>query len=188
MTMNNEELFDVLNEFGQPTGEVKERTLVHRDGDWHRAVHIWIINGMGDILLQRRCESKDSDPNMLDISCAEHLTSGDDVIMGAIRECKEELNLDVVESDLEYITTLKRSPKHSDGFIDNEFDDLFILRTDKQIEDLKYQEEEISEIFFVPYKDFKKMVEEKKEDLVIYDDEYKILFEKFDDEFLASES
>lgn len=178
-----EEYFDILNEEGKPTGIKKERTKVHRDGDWHKAVHIWIINENGDILLQRRCASKDSDPNMLDISCAGHLTSGDDSIHGALRELKEELNLDVNESDLKYITTLKRSPKHDDGFIDNEYDDLYVLRTKKKIEELKYQEEEISEIFFVPYKKFKEMVQNKQQDLVIYEDEYPILFALFNKEF-----
>lgn len=177
------EYFDILNEQGEKTGIKKERAIVHQDGSWHKAVHIWIINENGDILLQRRCANKDSDPNMLDISCAGHLTSGDDSIHGAIRELKEELNLDVNKSELKYITTLKRSPKHDDGFIDNEFDDLYILRTNKKIEELKYQEEEISEIFFVPYKKFKEMIENRQKDLVIYEDEYPILLALFDKEF-----
>lgn len=177
------EYFDILNEFGEPIGIKKERSKVHKDGDWHKAVHIWILNEAGDILLQRRSPNKDSDPNVLDISCAGHLTSGDNSIQGAIRELKEELNLEVNASELKYITTLKRSPKHDDGFIDNEFDDLYILRTNKKIEELKYQEEEISEIFYVPYKEFKKMVENRQSDLVIYEDEYDILFNIFDPEF-----
>ena len=61
---------------------------------------------------------------MLDISSAGHLTAGDESLFGAIRELKEELN--------------------------NEFVDLYILRTTKSIDEMKYQEEEISEILFVP--------------------------------------
>lgn len=178
-----EEYFDILNAEGKKTGKTKARTLVHKDGDWHAAVHIWILNREGDILLQRRAANKDSDPNMLDISCAGHLTSGDDSIKGALRELKEELNLEVTPSELTYITTLKRSPKHNDGFVDNEFDSLYILRTDKSISDLKFQEEEIAEIFYVPYKDFKQMVKNRQPDLVYYPDEYEILFKLLDKEF-----
>lgn len=178
----HEEYFDILDENGNKTGKIKPRSAVHKDGDWHRAEHIWIINKQGEILLQRRCPTKDSDPNMLDISCAGHLTSGDEPIIGALRELKEELNLDVNPSELRFITTLKRSPKHDDGFIDNEFDDLYLLTIDKNIEDLKFQEEEISELMFVPYNKFKEMVSNKQQDLVIYDDEYKILFEILDKE------
>ena len=82
----NKEYFDILDENGNKTGKIKLRTEVHRDGDWHKAIHIWIINDKGDILLQRRSADKDSNPNMLDISCAGHLTAGDDSLNGAIRE------------------------------------------------------------------------------------------------------
>lgn len=178
----NEEYFDILDEFGNKTGLIKSRTLVHKDGNWHRAEHIWIVNQKGEILLQRRCATKVSDPNMLDISCAGHLTSGDKPIEGALRELKEELNLEVNPNDLKFITTLKRSPKHNNDFVDNEFDDMYLLHIDKDIEDLNYQKEEISEILFVPYQKFKEMVSNKQSDLVIYPDEYKILFEILDKE------
>ena len=90
-----DEYFDVLDKEGKMTGIKKLRREVHRDGDWHKTIHIWIINKNGDILLQRRCANKDSHPNMLDISCAGHLTSGDDSLTGALRELKEETNLEV---------------------------------------------------------------------------------------------
>lgn len=61
------EYFDLLDENGNKTGNIKLRSEVHRDGDWHKAVHIWIINDEGEILLQRRCATKESYPNMLDI-------------------------------------------------------------------------------------------------------------------------
>lgn len=178
-----EELFDILDENGKKTFKVKERSKVHRDGDWHKAVHIWIVNDKGELLLQRRSPNKDSDPNMLDISCAGHLSHGDDSITGALRELKEELDLDVDRNDLRYITTLKRSPYHDDGFVDNEFDDMYILYTTKLISDMNIQKEELSEILYVSYDKFKDMVRDRKEDLVIYEDEYKVLFEVLDEFF-----
>ena len=48
---------------------------------------------------------------------------------------------------------------------------------------MKFQEEEISEIFFIPYKKFKDMVNNNHPDLLRHDDEFEILFELFDDEF-----
>jgi len=173
------EYFDVLDENGNKTGETKLRNEVHRDGDWHRAVHIWIING-DQILLQRRCPTKDSNPNMLDISCAGHLSAGDDSLTGALRELKEELNLDVAPSDLQFIKTLKRSTRYAADFINNEFDDVYILETDKTIEDMKFQQEEISEIFYVPFIEFKKMVETRQPDLLRHDEEFEILFKLFE--------
>ena len=177
------EYFDILDEKGNKTGKTKLRSEVHRDGDWHKAVHIWIINNDGDILLQRRCATKDSNPNMLDISSAGHLSAGDDSITGAIRELKEELNLDINPKDIHFIKTLKRSSKYTETFINNEFDDLYIVRTNKKIDDMKFQEEEISEIMYVPYKKFKEMVNNKQPDLLRHDDEFEILFNMFDKEF-----
>lgn len=179
----SKEYFDILDENGNKTGIIKLRSEVHRDGDWHKAVHIWIINDNGDILLQRRCATKDSNPNMLDISSAGHLVAGDDSLTGATRELKEELNLEINPDELQFIKTLKRSSKKKETFINNEFDDLYILRTNKKIDEMQCQEEEISEIFFVPYKKFKDMVNNKQPDLLRHDDEFKILFELFDDEF-----
>ena len=177
------EYFDLLDENGNKTGKTKLRSEVHRDGDWHKAVHIWIINYNGDILLQRRCATKDSNPNMLDISSAGHLSAGDNSLDGAIRELKEELNLDVKKEELKFIKTLKRSSKYTEKFINNEFDDLYILRTNKKIKDMKFQKDEISEIMYVPYKEFKNMVKNNQPDLLRHDDEFEILFNIFDNEF-----
>ena len=178
----SKEYFDLLDENGNKTGKTKLRSEVHRDGDWHRAVHIWIINDKGEFLLQRRCPTKDSHPNMLDISCAGHLSAGDDSLTGALRELKEELNLEVNPQELQFIKTLRRASKYTETFINNEFDDLYILRTIKTIDDMKFQEEEISEIIFVPYKKFKEMVKNKQPDLLMKNDEFEILFEMFDEE------
>ena len=165
----SKEYFDLLDENGNKTGKTKLRSEVHRDGDWHKAVHIWIINNNGEILL--------------DISSAGHLSAGDNSLSGAIRELKEELNLDVKPEELQFIKTLKRSSKYTATFINNEFDDLYILRTNKKIEDMKFQQEEISEIFFVPYKKFKEMVNNSQPDLLMHTEEFEILFNMFDNEF-----
>ena len=173
----SKEYFDLLDENGNKIGKTKLRNEVHRDGDWHKGVHIWVINGNNEILLQRRCATKDSNPNMLDISSAGHLQAGDNSQEAAIRELKEELNLDVKPEELQFIQTIKNSLKYTETFINNEFDDLYIVRTDKKISDLKFQEEEISEIMYVPYEKFKEMVNNRQPDLLMRDNEFKIIFD-----------
>ena len=39
MTINME-FFDIVDENGNELGFKKERSEVHRDGDWHKGVHI----------------------------------------------------------------------------------------------------------------------------------------------------
>ena len=178
-----EEYFDVLNEEGMKTGETKLRGDVHRDGDWHKSVHIWVINQKGDVLLQRRSANKDSYPNMLDISCAGHLSAGDDSLEGAIRELKEELNVDIKPTDLQFIKTLKKSSIYNSDFINNEFTDLYFLNTTLKIEDMEFQKEELQDLFYVTYKELKDMVNQNHPELVISDESFKILFSHFDSKF-----
>lgn len=92
------ELLDLVDENGMPTGQVKERTLVHRDGDRHRTSHVWLVRrreGSWQVLLQKRSDSKDSHPGCYDISSAGHIPAGEDWLTSACRELREELGLTV---------------------------------------------------------------------------------------------
>ena len=180
------EILDICDEFGNPTGKVEDREIIHQEGLLHRTAHVWLLrkkNNQIEILLQKRSDAKDSFPGCYDISSAGHIPAGDGYFKSAKRELKEELNLDVKPEELQFIKTLKRSSKYTATFINNEFDDLYILRTNKKIEDMKFQKEEISEIFFVPYKKFKEMVNNKQPDLLMHTEEFEILFNMFDNEF-----
>ena len=43
------ELLDVVDELGQPTGQILDKKTIHAEGVRHRDVHVWITNGV-DIL------------------------------------------------------------------------------------------------------------------------------------------
>lgn len=49
-----DELLDVLDEQGNPTGEIKSRRGIQKSGEWHKAAHVWIINSKGELLITRR--------------------------------------------------------------------------------------------------------------------------------------
>ena len=110
------------------------------------------------------------------------MSAGDDSITAAVRELKEELGIDASPSDLKFIKTIKRSSKYTETFINNEFNDMYILRTKKTIDDMTFQKEEISEIMYVSYKKFKEMIKNRQPDLLMYDEEFEILFNLFDKE------
>ena len=174
------EKLDVLDENGNLTGKTKDRKLVHRDGDWHKAVHIWIVNDNNEILLQRRVAWKDSNPNMLDISSAGHVVAGDSSLSAAVRELQEELGLKVNPEDLQFVKRIKKQSKYTPTFIDNEFDDMFILKTDKTVSEMKTQKEEVAEVFFVSFEKFREMVEGKDPELLQHTEQFEILFDYFD--------
>ena len=97
------EYFDVLTPDGGRTGQVKERSAVHRDGDWHGTAHIWLVrrqNGRLQVLLQKRSRKKETFPGCFDTSCAGHLSAGDSFEEGALRELSEELGIRAQASDL----------------------------------------------------------------------------------------
>ena len=124
------------------TGITKTRRLIHRDGDWHRSVQVWIVqkvlfDGTVRVLLQRRSKYKDTHPNMLDVSCAGHIDSGEDITESALRELQEELggmgNIKYTLNDLArskaFVVTssIKGETKRYGPFICNEYQDVFIL-------------------------------------------------------------
>lgn len=53
-----EEYFDVLNERGEFTGKIESREKCHKEGLWHKAVAIFIINSKKQVLLQKRSGTK----------------------------------------------------------------------------------------------------------------------------------
>src|SRR5215218_6836513 len=65
-----DELLDIVDESGRPTGEVVLKSEAHRLGLWHRCFHCWICgsDAAGSyVLLQRRAATKDTWPNYLDV-------------------------------------------------------------------------------------------------------------------------
>ena len=170
------EYFDILDENGNKTGETKLREQVHSDGDWHKAVHIWIINDKNELLLQKRSPDKDSNPNMWDISSAGHLSAGDGSLEGAVREFTEELGIDVTKEQFEYLFTIKKSSKYTATFINNEFNDVYLIKLNLDLSKLELQEEEVSEVRFIYYKKLEQMVKDKARGLLIHQEEYDKLF------------
>ena len=166
------EYIDIFDENNNPIGEIKEKQEAHEDGNFHRTAHVWIINDKNELLLQKRSASKKSHPNCWDISGAGHIRAGESVIDGAIRELKEELGVKVKDKDLQYIATIKstKNPKNM------EFQYVYILNCNKEIEEYIFEDDEVSEVKYVFYKDLEKMVKERAEGLLLHDEEYKKLF------------
>lgn len=86
------ELFDVVDAEDRVLHS-EERSVVHRDGLLHRAVHIFVFNSSGQLFLQRRSMTKDSAPGKWVSSCSGHVDSGEDYDTAASRELGEEIGL-----------------------------------------------------------------------------------------------
>src|SRR5690348_12391671 len=102
-----QELFDVVLADGTATGRMKARAYVHRDGDWHRAVHVWVAGidrGVPFLLFQRRGLGKDIWPGRLDATVGGHFRAGEGLGQ-ALREVEEEIGISVALPSLRRLGT-----------------------------------------------------------------------------------
>lgn len=143
------EIFDIVDEYGKPTGETIERGLAHKEGVRHRTAHIWIareVNGKWQVLLQKRAQTKDSFPGRYDTSSAGHIQAGDEPLESAIRELQEELGIVASPEELKYAGTFNikyEKEFHNKLFKDNEIAFVYVYLGELDIDDIIVQEEEL---------------------------------------------
>ena len=86
------EIFDVVDENDQVTGQAT-RGEVHAKKLLHRAIHVFVFNKRGDLLLQQRSMFKDVHPGVWDSSVSGHPNAGEDYAAAAVRELGEEMGI-----------------------------------------------------------------------------------------------
>lgn len=173
------EKLEIFNERGESIGEIKTRDEIHLDGDWHQSVHVWLINSHDQLLIQKRSPVVLSNPNKWDISAAGHVVSDHSPIETAIREFEEELGLRLQEKDFERLFTVKQKKVLNEGtYFNNEINPVYLVRKDLDLSKIKLQQEEVSEIKFIPWQELKQKIDAKDPSFVPHDEEYKKLFDK----------
>jgi 8-oxo-dGTP pyrophosphatase MutT (NUDIX family) len=146
-----DELLDVLDGFGRPTGEVVYKSEAHRRGLFHRCFHCWIAGqdaGGPYLLVQRRAAAKDTWPGYLDVTAAGHLQSGEESMLGGLRELEEELGLRVEPGRLVPLGTRRIEQEIPQG-CDREFHDVFLLLDCTPPQNLRLQEGEVEAVLRV---------------------------------------
>lgn len=102
-----EELFDVVDEQDRVIGQA-QRSVVHERGLLHRAVHIFVFNQAGQLLIQLRSARKDEFPNCYTSSASGHLDAGESYAAAASRELNEELGMQL---SLEFVAKFAAGPE-----------------------------------------------------------------------------
>jgi 16S rRNA (adenine1518-N6/adenine1519-N6)-dimethyltransferase len=87
-----DEIFDVVDRHDQVIGTAT-RAEVHAQKLTHRAVHVFVFNKRGDLLLQKRSLLKDMCPGLWDSSVSGHLDAGESYEVAAVRELSEEMGI-----------------------------------------------------------------------------------------------
>ena len=107
------EVFSVVDANDCVTGEAS-RGEVHGNNLLHRAVHLFIFNGKGELFLQKRSPWKDRHPQLWDSSAAGHVEAGESYDETARRELREELGVD---AELRPVLKLPASDRTGQEFI-----------------------------------------------------------------------
>ena len=94
-----EEIFDVVDRDDKVLYQAP-RSVVHANRWLHRAVHIFVFNSRGELLIHRRSATKDEAPLKCTSSASGHLSAGEDYATAAVRELEEELGL---KTTVEYL-------------------------------------------------------------------------------------
>jgi len=156
-------LIDIVDENDNVIGQ-KEKDDVHRDGDLHRVVHVWVLNSKNELLCHRRADSKKVYPGFWDIIVGGHLNAGETYEDAALREVEEEIGIKFSKDDMVFIGNWKGNPNDQEPRI-REFSKSFAILYDSGIETMKMDTEEMSELKFVPIEELKRISknpEEKK--------------------------
>jgi isopentenyldiphosphate isomerase len=139
-----EELYDVLDERGNKTGQVLPKSQVHERELWHASVFIWIYNLKGEVLIQKRSPDKRAFPDVWDVSAAGHMKAGEEPLEAAIREVNEEVGLEVTAEELGEPDFTSDVVPWSDGGKHPEFCWVYTLQKDFKLANLRMQEDELT--------------------------------------------
>ena len=107
-----------------------------------------------DVLLQKRSQTKDSNPGSYDISSAGHVDAGDEILESAIRELKEELGIEAKPEELHYIGVhygAFEAEFYGKMFRDRELSSVYVYTEPVEIENLKLQKEEVEAVRWMDY-------------------------------------
>jgi len=92
-TDNLQELFDIVDLKDNIIGHVRRGEVHGNPKLIHRSVAVAVFNNKGEIFLQQRSATKDTDPLLWTISCSGHVGAGDSYEHTAFRELEEELGI-----------------------------------------------------------------------------------------------
>lgn len=142
------ERWDLYDRNGNSLGRTIARGDRLRDGEHHLVVHVWIVNSVGRLLIQRRSPRRRMMPNVW-AATGGSAVAGENSLTAIRRELREELGISPKEHEFELAGRLVRR---------NSLCDVWVVRKDVAVPDMKLQKSEVSEARFVTPDQLRAMV------------------------------
>lgn len=123
-----------------------------KNGEFRQTVHVCLINKNKQLLIQLRSFNMRRNPGKWAFTGGLPV-SGENSLEGAIRETKEELNIDLRPEEMELLITFRR---------EHDFVDVWVARNNTNIEDIVMQKNEVEQVRWVSIDEMEKMISEGK--------------------------
>lgn len=176
-----DELLDIVDESGLPTGRTAMRADVHAQGLLHRTSHLWLVrrrDGRTEVLLQHRSPAKEAYPDCYDISSAGHIPAGSGFEDSAVRELHEELGIEARKEELIFCGRRRFVYREMHGgkpYTDNQISNVYILWRDTEPEAMRLQTEEVDGVLWIGFDELLRAVAGGTIRHCIADEELRIL-------------
>ena len=147
------ELWDVYDKYRRPLGFTVKRggKRVLKEGEYHLTAHVCVFASDGRMLVQKRVKTKALWAGLWDISASGSVLAGETGPEGAARELYEELGIS---------TTLSEEQPRATFYHESCISDYFIVRTDKRVEEIIYQQSEVAGVDYKTREEILAMIDD----------------------------
>lgn len=119
------------------------RDKVHADGLWHKTIHCWLYDELGNVYFQLR-----ADNNKMYTTASGHVNAGETLNQAFGREVKEEIGIDVNinNAKLVEIVVWEMDKKKSDGSLwrDRAFANVYISKISSKLPKFNFDANEVN--------------------------------------------
>jgi isopentenyl-diphosphate delta-isomerase type 1 len=96
------EMFQLVDKNGSPIGQASREECHGNPRLIHLVIHVHVFDPAGDLFLQKRSMSKDTNPGLWDTSIGGHVMAGEQADAAVRREAQEELGIDAAAARFIY--------------------------------------------------------------------------------------
>ena len=152
------EIWDLSNEKRELIGKEHVRGEQLPIDGYHLVVHVWIRNAKGEYLISQRSASRPTYPLMWEC-VGGSVVKGEDSLMGALREAKEEVGVALEPGKGRVLFTKVR--KIIEGKIYNDIMDVWLFDYDGEVDLNNATTDEVAQVAWMDREQIKELFEQK---------------------------